>query len=185
MSENIPNDTNKKVPSIYIRQMKFDDLPVVFHLGEKVFTARDSPNLYRTWDEYEIISTYQTDNECCLIAETDDEVIGFLLGSVIEKSRSSWSYGYLGWLGVIGAYRKQGIGLKLFRHFRDLMLKAGVRIVLVDTQADNETALQFFRKVGFANEEKHIYLSLNIDSLRKSLNQKKRAKEQDKRSQED
>ena len=34
-------------PSVEIREMEIDDLPEVFHLGERVFTS-EIPNLYRT-----------------------------------------------------------------------------------------------------------------------------------------
>ena len=35
--------------------------------------------------------------------------------------------------------------------------------VLVDTGEDNLRALSFFRKLGFGNELRHIYLSWNLD----------------------
>ena len=39
----------RKKPEISIREMTIDDLAEVFHLGERVFTASQVPNLYRTW----------------------------------------------------------------------------------------------------------------------------------------
>jgi hypothetical protein len=40
--------------NIRVREMEIDDLAKVFHLGEKLFKAKKAPNLYRTWDEYEV-----------------------------------------------------------------------------------------------------------------------------------
>jgi len=52
---NIENRGNIKVTEknnkqkFLIRQMQIDDLAAVFHLGEKLFTLKKYPTLYRTW----------------------------------------------------------------------------------------------------------------------------------------
>ena len=74
MREDEPNNKKKRI-NIEVRQVEIDDLADVFHLGEKIFTAREVPNLYRTWDEYEVISLFQSDPEFCLVAEVDDEIV--------------------------------------------------------------------------------------------------------------
>ena len=53
-------------------------------------------------------------------------------------------------------------------------------MLLVDTEADNLSALRFFEKMGFEKPKKHIYLSLNLDSaytLYKEKEKKKNHKE--------
>ena len=164
---------SKKRVNIEIREMEIDDLATVFHLGERLFTAREVPNLYRTWDEYEVISLFQTDEEFCLVAEADERIVGFALGTTVTKSRSAWKYGYLIWLGIDPDYHGQGVGSKLFHRFRDLMLASGVRILLVDSEADNLPALHFFRKMGFGSPQQHIYLTLNLDPQLRQLREKK------------
>lgn len=142
--------------------MELDDLPTVFHLGEKLFTASRVPNLYRTWDEFEVVELFQGDSQYCVVAEAEGEIVGFALGTTISKARSAWKYGYLVWLGVDPRYQRYRVGKKLFRHLKNLMVEEGVRILLVDTEADNQSALSFFRQLGFGNPEEHIYLSLNL-----------------------
>jgi len=166
-------DQKKKRLHIVVRPMEIDDLSPVFHLGERLFTAQDVPNLYRTWDEYEVIELFQTDTEFCLVAEIDDKIVGFALGTTITKSRSAWKYGHLVWLGIDPDHQAQGIASKLFFRFRDLMLENGVRMLLVDSEADNLPALHFFRKMGFGSPQEHIYLSLNLDPHLKQLREKK------------
>lgn len=144
--------------------MEIDDIADVFHLGERLFTAREAPNLYRTWDEYEVLSLFQGDSEYCLIADVDDRMVGFLLGTTVIKNHCAWKYGYLVWLGVDPDSQSSGVASKLFHRFRDLMLSDGVRMLLVDTEADNLPALHFFRKAGFGSPQEHIYLSLNLDT---------------------
>jgi ribosomal protein S18 acetylase RimI-like enzyme len=163
----------KKRINLTIREMEIDDIARVFHLGEKLFTAQKAPNLYRTWDEYEVVSLFQTDPEYCLVAEMDDTIIGFALGLTISKSGSAWKYGHLHWLGVEREYQRQGIAKRLFKNFTDLMVESGVRMLQVDTEADNLPALHFFRDMGFGNPQQHIYLSLNVSDLRRHIKKKK------------
>jgi ribosomal protein S18 acetylase RimI-like enzyme len=166
------NPKKKKV-NVSIRQMYIDDLAKVFHLGEDLFTAQKVPNLYRTWDEYEVVTLYQGDSEFCLVAETEEEeIVGFALGTTISKSHSAWKYGHLVWLGVDRNCQSQGIAEKLFDDFLDLMVEDGVRLLLVDTEADNRKAINFFEKMGFKNPQEHVYLTLNLDQQRRELKEK-------------
>lgn len=147
-----------------IREMKIDDLAPVYHLGEKLFTSERHSNLYRTWSESEVTSMFLSSPQLSLVAEEDGRVAGFLLGTIIQKPRTAWNYGHLVWLGVDPSWQRGGIGRKLYEYFKDIMTDEGIRILIVDTQADNEKALAFFRRQGFAQETEHVYLALNIES---------------------
>jgi len=162
----------RKKPKIQIREMELDDLAAVFHMGERLFTARASPNLYRTWDEYELIELFYADSELCFVAEEDDKIIGFALGSTIEKERSAWKYGHLVWLGILPEHQRIGLGERIFNHVKEAMSKRGVRMLVVDTEADNLQALRFFRKMGFGKPEEHIYLSLNLSGQKRTATEK-------------
>jgi len=149
--------------NLTIRPAKIDDLAAMFHLGEKVFTAQDAANLHRTWDEYEVTSVFNSDPEHLAVADLDGKVIGFSISSIIDKSRSAWTYGYLVWLAVDPGFTGYGVGGMLFDHCRSVMEEAGARMLMVDTQADNEPAIRFFTRRGFANPTDHVYLTLNLD----------------------
>ena len=159
-------------PNIKLREMEIDDLAAVFHLGEKLFSAQKVPNLYRTWDEFEVIELYNGDPEFCFVATADEKIIGFALGTTITKPHSAWKYGHLVWLGVNPAFQRTGIAERLFKRFKDVMLKEGVRMLLVDTEAENLPALHFFRKLGFGNPAQHIYLTMNLASKQNQLKKK-------------
>jgi len=145
-----------------IREMTIDDLPEVFHIGEEIFTSEYSPVLYRTWDEYEITTLFNSDNELCLVAEAEEEIVGFALGTTVEKQHSAWKYGYLVWLGVRKGLQKGGAGAKLFRELKRRMVEQGVRMMIIDTDADNEAGIRFFTKQGFGNIQQHVYMTLNL-----------------------
>ena len=148
---------------IKIRTAGIDDLAAIFHIGEQVFDSQSYSNLYRTWDEYEVTTLFNTESEHILVAETGRKVIGFAMGTTIEKARSAWTYGHLLWLGVETGYSGHGIGSLLFDRFRRVMEEEGIRMLLVDTQADNEGAIRFFENKGFENPTDHIYMTLNLD----------------------
>ncbi len=148
-------------PDILVRTATIDDLGAVFHLGERLFTS-EFPNLYRTWDEYEVTGLFHSDREYCIVAETEQTVAGFALGAIIEKQRTAWNYGHLIWLGVDPHFHRRRIASRLFDEFAQRMRSTGVRMLLVDTQADNESALSFFRAKGFTNPTDHVYLTLTF-----------------------
>jgi len=150
-----------------IREMTIDDLSEVFHIGEEIFTADLFPTLYRTWDEYEITTLFNSDSELCLVGEIDDCIVGFALGTTVEKHRSPWKYGYLVWLGVSPTVQKGRIGVRLFRDLKRRMREQGVRMIIIDTAANNQPALAFFRKQGFGNPQQHVYMTLNLTRKRK------------------
>ncbi|MFO8112255.1 MAG: N-acetyltransferase, partial [Desulfosalsimonadaceae bacterium] len=79
-----------KKSTVKVREMTIDDLADVFHMGEKLFLAENAPNTYRAWDEYEVTDLFYSDTEFCLVAEYEDRVVGFALGTTISKSRSAW-----------------------------------------------------------------------------------------------
>ncbi|MFC1761650.1 GNAT family N-acetyltransferase [Planctomycetota bacterium] len=150
---------------IKIRIATIDDLSIIFHLGERLFTPQEASNLYRTWDEYEVTRLFNTEPEYMIVADTGDRVVGFLLGSVIEKRNTAWNYGHLLWLGVDPECGRQGIASRLFERYRDLVQAAGVRMLMVDTQADNQRAIQFLQAKGFTNPIDHVYMTLNLEQL--------------------
>ena len=158
-----------------VREMTIDDLAAVFHLGEKLFTSEFSPSMYRTWDEYEITTLFNSDSELCLVAELGEELVGFALGTTVEKTHSAWKYGYLVWIGVRPGLQKVGAGAQLFSEIRERMVEQGVRMIIIDTDAENEAGINFFKKQGFDNIQQHVYMTLNL-SRQKGKRKKQKGK---------
>lgn len=146
--------------TIYVRELGIDDIAPIYHLGEGLFTSDLYPYLYRTWDEWEVIGLYNTDPEYCLVAETDGELAGFILGTIITKA--SWTYGYILWLGVSPRFQRRGVADKLVDKVVARMIEDGARFMLVDTDPTNTSALKFFNRKGFGNIRQHIFLSMNL-----------------------
>jgi ribosomal protein S18 acetylase RimI-like enzyme len=142
--------------------MTIDDFPEVFHIGEENFTAEYSQSLYRTWDEYEITTHFNSDSELCLVAEAGERILGFVLGTTVTKHNSPWKYGYLVWVGVRKNIQQGGVGSALFKEIKRRMKEQGVRMIIIDTSADNQPAIRFFQKQGFGDIQEHLYMSLNL-----------------------
>lgn len=160
-SDEDTNVKNSSVPlSIVIREMEIDDLAPVYHLGESLFTSELYPSIYRLWDEWEVVALYNTDPEYCLVADSDRQIAGFILGTVISKA--SWTYGYITWLGVNPNFQRRGVADKLVDKLIERMLDEGVRLMIVDTDPKNTPAVRFFKRKGFGSTRKHVFMSMNL-----------------------
>jgi ribosomal protein S18 acetylase RimI-like enzyme len=160
---------NNHKQSFTVRTMEIDDLAEVYYLGEEVFKPDLWPMLYRSWDEYEVTTLYNTDGEYCLVAENDDEesdqrIVGFILGTVIAKGGTAWNYGYVIWLCAHPDWQREGVASKLVDKLVETMIEEdGIRIMMADTDPENVKAVKFFRKKGFSDEKPHVYLSTNLE----------------------
>jgi ribosomal protein S18 acetylase RimI-like enzyme len=182
--EDDEDDEDDDKPEVEIREMDINDVAKVYNLGEDIFTADRWPTLHRTWDEFEVLGLYLSDTDTCLVAEYEGEIVGFALGTLIDKRRSAWTYGYLLWLGVAPGLAGLGVGSKLVKRLTELFIQYDARMMLVDTEASNKPAIRFFEKVGFGHAREHVYLSMNLTShpgYRRKRLEEKRAQEQRRR----
>jgi ribosomal protein S18 acetylase RimI-like enzyme len=166
------NEERPSSGNVTIREMELKDIPPVFELGGRLFTAEQWPTLYRSWDETELVDLFGANGHYCLVAETKTRVVGFALGSMMRKPRNPWCYGWLLWLGVIPRYKHRGIGTRLVNHLTDRFIEHGARMMLVDTDASNMDAIEFFKRAGFGNDIMHVYLSHNLESHPKYIQRK-------------
>jgi ribosomal protein S18 acetylase RimI-like enzyme len=148
-----------------IREMEIDDVSPVYHLGERLFSSEEFPILYRTWDPYEVTEYFSSNPDYCLVAETeaDGKIVGFILATTIEKEGTAWKkYGYLSWIGVDEAFQRTKLGRRLYRELEKRLQEDGVRMVIADTEAENEAAIAFFRRVGFSDSGQHVWLAKTL-----------------------
>jgi len=169
----LPDNELKHKVEVIIREMEIDDLSAVYHLGEKLFTSDEFPILYRTWDPYEVTDYFTSESEYCLVAETEDgKIVGFVLANLIEKEGTAWKkYGYLTWIGVDADYQRTNLGQRLYNKIEDNFQKEGARMVMADTDAENEGALSFLNAMGFSARAQHVWLA---KTLQKPAKKKKK-----------
>jgi ribosomal protein S18 acetylase RimI-like enzyme len=159
----VSTENGRRKKSEIIRQMEIDDLSVVYHLGEKLFTSEELPILYRTWDAHEVTEYFTSDSEYCLVAEVDSQMAGFIIANTIIKEGTAWKrYGYLAWIGVDEPFQRTGLGDRLYRKLEEKLLADGVRMIMCDTEAGNKGAIKFFEKLGFTGAAEHVWLAKNL-----------------------
>src|SRR5271157_6295554 len=160
----LPDNETKHKVEVIIREMEIDDLSAVYHLGEKLFTSDEFPILYRTWDPYEVTDYFTTESEYCLVAETEDgRIVGFVLANMIEKEGTAWKkYGYLTWIGVEESFQRTNLGQRLYNKIEDTFQKQGARMVMADTDAENQGALLFLNAMGFSARAQHVWLAKTL-----------------------
>lgn len=152
-----------KRSEVNIRQMEIDHLSSVYRLGETLFTSEEYPILYRTWDPYEVTGLFTSDPEYCLVAESEDRVVGFVLATTFEKEGTAWKrYGYVNWIGVSSEFQSRDVGSRLYRRLEDIFRDDGVRMMIADTVVDNESAIGFFRGLGFTTSGRHVWLTKTL-----------------------
>jgi ribosomal protein S18 acetylase RimI-like enzyme len=164
----VDRDTDTDKVRVTIREMAIDDLAAVFHLGEELFTSEEFPILYRTWDDYEVTHYFNTDPEYCLVAGTMEGIQGFILGTTFEKEGTAWKYGYVAWVGVRESFRRRRLGQRLYRELEKRMARDGIRMMIVDTEADNAEALAFLEKMGFTGRRTHLWLAKTLSRPRRA-----------------
>lgn len=87
------------------------------------------------------------------------------LATTIEKEGTAWKrYGYVSWIGVAEAFHPESwaSSLRLYKKLEERFRKDGVRMVIADTEADNEEAIAFFKAMGFALSARHIWLGKTL-----------------------
>ena len=152
-----PSSTSYK-----IRAMQMQDMAAVYKLGNTVFTAAEFPNMYRTWDDFCVVEAYTASSDYCFIAYDDSDnktIVGFLLGQTVRKGDTT-TRGYIEWVGVLPAYRRVGVATALIQAFTQAA--QGCSLLLADTQADNQPAIQLLAKAGLAHQTGHVYLTCQL-----------------------
>ncbi|MGQ9641491.1 MAG: GNAT family N-acetyltransferase [Candidatus Bathycorpusculaceae bacterium] len=148
-----------------VRQMTLEDLPEVWHLGEKIFTPSSLQFTYRTWNIDELLSLFSGDPELCLVAEDAEskKIVGFVIGAILKRPYSPWTYGYFVWAGVRKMKRKLGVGKRLYRELEKRFKDKGARIAIVDVESNNPIGIRFIRKLGFKEAQTYIWFSKNLE----------------------
>ena len=166
------SDKDSRKTEITIRQMEIDDISHVYHLGENLFTSEEFPILYRTWDAYEVTDAFTSDPDYCLVAEDEEKerIVGFILATTIEKEGTAWKkYGYLSWIGVDDAFRRTNLGQRLYKKVEQRLRKDGVRMIIADTDVENEEAIAFFKAMNFSINGSHVWLAKTLRKKTKNV----------------
>ena len=145
--------------NLSIRSATTRDLDAVISL-DQVTTKEAKPEYWRN-----VLSHYVSGggkDRLFLIAETDLEVIGFIVGEVRAWEFGSPPCGWVFALAVAPSARKMGIGNRMYREIEARWEQAGIAMLRTMADRDDRSSLAFFRSMGFRTGS-FIELEMQLD----------------------
>ena len=132
--------------AVKIRRATFKDMKVLPNI--EIHTVK-----HDNWKYMDFVLRFITPGYCFLVAEKDNQVIGFITYYYIGH----WSHGML--MGVMPEFQHHGIGTKLMvGMFKDLH-KRKVKTVRLEVRGHNEHAIAMYYKLGWKliKKNEHYY----------------------------
>lgn len=146
------------MPDLIIRRATPDDLSMVMRLDELLFQydAQYDDTLDFGWTRSEEGVAFFTDRVngtegVAFVAEHDDHVVGYLCGAITEtySYRRIRQIAELECMFVQPSCRGKGAGSGLVNAFLDWVREQDIHDVRIEASADNETAIAFYKRMGF------------------------------------
>lgn len=137
-------DTEMK-RNITIRNAIASDLEAVILLDE-LDTKEDKPAYWKgVFDHY--LNRDKNDRHF-LVAESDNTVVGFIIGEVRAWEFGSPPCGWVFALSVAPNAREMSVGRRMFDEMSSRLKQSGVLMVRTMVDIDNKLTLSFFRSLG-------------------------------------
>lgn len=144
---------------IIIRNVVASDLKAVISL-DQLGPKDEKPAYWRSvFDHY--VNREKNDRHF-LVAESNNSVVGFIIGEVRAWEFGSPPCGWVFALMVSPNAREMGIGKYMLDEMSARLKQAGVSTVRTMVERDNKLTLSFFRSMGLRTG-KYIELEKNLD----------------------
>ena len=141
---------------VAIRQANLSDLQMIQKLNHELFKLEKKSfdsTLVVDWPLSSDGEKYFKDlieNDYVIVATDNDNVIGYLAGSINERGVYSLvQYGEINNMFVANEYRGCGIGTALVKKFKEYCVAQGIKDLKVVASAKNKSAQDFYKKQGF------------------------------------
>lgn len=115
-------------------------------------------------NEDELRELLADNNQCLLVVEVDEYVVGTLLGSIVNVKGRRWTnsrcYGYIEELVVDAHMRGKGLARQLVAAFEGWAKAKGACSVELHVWSKNQVANEFYRRYGFEDKQRLLSKSL-------------------------
>jgi len=155
--------------NLLIRKADINDLSYIQELNNNLFDLElenYDPTLVRDWAISNDGKTYFEDlinNHYVVVALLDDEIVGYLAGTINEKgSYENIQYGEINNMFIKDSCRGYGVGKSLVNEFKKYCKENNINNLIVTASAKNSNAINFYKKNGF--EDFNLTLTMNIDN---------------------
>lgn len=153
---------------IIIRKATIEDLKCIQELNNDLFKlekANYDSTLIENWPLSKDGEEYFTDlinNHYVIVAILNNEIVGYLAGSINEKcSYEEIQYGELNNMFINENFRGYGIGKKLIDSFKNYCKDNNIDNIKVTASYKNKDAINFYKKCDFS--EFDLTLTMKID----------------------
>jgi ribosomal protein S18 acetylase RimI-like enzyme len=101
-------------------------------------------------------------DNCLIVAEAADDVIGFALGGLARATLGLMpgTYGHIAHMCVSAQWRRRGVGRQLFASLRDWFVGRGVPSIHLYVSCLNPISQQFWRELGFEDYISRLWCDL-------------------------
>lgn len=141
--------------NINIRKSTKDDWQIIQKLNAEVYENSLQFDSYMNPDDPNTIESskgFQDDvmnpSKHCLIAEINNEPIGYLVGTENNLSWRTNRRGEIIHMGVSPKYRSQGVGTMLVARFKKWCIEKGITHLAATTYFNDSKARRFYEKQG-------------------------------------
>lgn len=155
--------------NIKIRQATIEDLVSIQNLNNELFKLEKEyydSTLIANWpisEEGKIYFSEMISNEYAIVAVIDNNIIGYLIGSIIPKcSYETIQYGEINNMIIDYKYRGLGIGKELINQFKSYCLNKEIYNLKVEASSKNIDAIEFYKKQGF--NDFNVTLTMNLNN---------------------
>lgn len=158
--------------NLIIRNADLKDLEIIQKLNNELFDLElknYDTTLVKDWAISNEGKEYFEDlinNHFVMVALLDDEIVGYLAGTINEKgSYENIQYGEINNMFIKDSCRGYGVGKALVNEFKMYCKSKGINDLIVTASAKNKNAINFYKKNGF--EEFNLTLTMNIEEENK------------------
>ena len=154
--------------NLLIRKASINDLSYIQELNNNLFDLElenYDPTLVKDWAISNDGKMYFEDlinNHYVVVALLDDEIVGYLAGTINEKgSYENIQYGEINNMFIKDTCRGYGVGKSLVNEFKKYCKENNINNLIVTASAKNINAINFYKKNGF--EDFNLTLTMDID----------------------
>jgi len=148
--------------SITIQRATINDLETLYQIERECFTIE-------AFSKEHIAYLLQNPNTVSLVAQTNGEIVGFIVGLIHRQDKMITGRVYT--IDVASKHRRKSVGLKLLDELERIFVKRGAKICYLEARVDNVAALELYRKRGYVEVEKlkKYYRGIHGVRLKKKL----------------
>ena len=145
-------------PTCVIRRLTNGDTAWLREVNAVFGEAFEDPDTYRgapPSDGY-LRGLLAKDHVIALVALVNDEVVGGLVGYVLDKFERARREVYIYDLAVLEPYHRQGIATSLIEHLREIASMLGAWVIYVQADYGDDPAIALYTKLGVREDVMHF-----------------------------